>query len=217
MNKMTDVALLNGAIKIAPETKLKVAQNMEFSKRMLDIAMSDTSNPQVQAENQVKLAGLQRELGPKAFDGLLQVSKNSAEMLQKQRAFNEANPAWTTMRKYGAYELEYRKGNKTLFDRVNSARGGQATGGRPGRIRSCDWSGVVMPRSTSGLRDSGASGPPGTASGSAQGCHASGCGGRDGRPDRTAWLRGCKLCKESHWMDRPEFVVLDQEAFSDPD
>src|SRR5580765_2747840 len=122
MNKMTDVALLNGAIKIAPATKLKVAQNMEFSKRMLDIAMSDMSNPQVQAENQVKLAGLQQELGPVAFDGLLQVSKNSAEMLQKQRAFNEANPGWTTMRKYGAYDLEYRKGNKTLFDKVNSEK-----------------------------------------------------------------------------------------------
>jgi hypothetical protein len=122
MNKMTDVALLNGAIKIAPTTKLKVAQNMEISKRMLDIAMSDTSNPQVQMENQVKLAALQQELGPAAFDGLLQVSKNSAEMLQRQRAFNEANPAWTTMRKYGAYELEYRKGDKTLFDRVNSEK-----------------------------------------------------------------------------------------------
>jgi hypothetical protein len=142
MNKMTDVALLNGAIKIAPETKLKVAQNMEFSKRMLDIAMSDTSNPQVQAENQVKLAGLQQELGPKAFDGLLQVSKNSAEMLQKQRAFNEANPAWTTMRKYGAYELEYRKGNKTLFDRVNSAKEGkQLVAERGGQIVRLERSG----------------------------------------------------------------------------
>ena len=142
MNKMTDVALLNGAIKIAPETKLKVAQNMEFSKRMLDIAMSDTSNPQVQAENQVKLAGLQQELGPKAFDGLLQVSKNSAEMLQKQRAFNEANPAWTTMRKYGAYELEYRKGNKTLFDRVNSAKEGkQLVADRGGQIVRLERSG----------------------------------------------------------------------------
>src|SRR4029077_6529288 len=135
MNKMTDVALLNGAIKIAPATKLKVAQNMEFSKRMLDIAMSDMSNPQVQAENQVKLAGLQQELGPAAFDGLLQVSKNSAEMLQKQRAFNEANPGWTTMRKYGAYDLEYRKGNKTLFDRVNSEKEGkQLVAERGGQI-----------------------------------------------------------------------------------
>jgi hypothetical protein len=135
MNKMTDVALLNGAIKIAPVTKLKVAQNMEISKRMLDIAMSDTSNPQVQMENQVKLAALQQELGPVAFNGLLQVSKNSAEMLQRQRAFNEANPAWTTMRKYGAYELEYRKGNKTFIDRVNSEKEGkQLVAERGGQI-----------------------------------------------------------------------------------
>jgi hypothetical protein len=135
MNKMTDVALLDGAIKIAPATKLKVAQNMEISKRMLDIAMSDTSNPQVQMENQVKLAGLQRELGPVAFNGLLQVSKNSAEMLQRQRAFNEANPGWTTMRKYGAYELEYRKGNKTFVDRVNSEKEGkQLVAERGGQI-----------------------------------------------------------------------------------
>ena len=37
LNKMTDVAIISGGIKIAPITKLKVAQNNELSKRMLDV------------------------------------------------------------------------------------------------------------------------------------------------------------------------------------
>ena len=121
LNKMTDIAILNGAIKIAPITKLKVAQNMEISKRMLDLQTSDLSTPQGMADYQARLAGLQQELGA-AFEPLLQVAKNEAEGLKAQRAFNVANPAWTTPRKYGAYELEYRKGNKTFVDRVNSEK-----------------------------------------------------------------------------------------------
>ena len=125
LNKMTDIAILNGAIKIGPMTKLKVAQNMELSKRMLEVQMSDMSNPQALMENQARLAALQQELGP-AFDPLLQFSKNEAQALGKQREFNAANPAWATMRKYGAYEVEYKKGNKTLIDRVNSEKEAKA-------------------------------------------------------------------------------------------
>ena len=125
LNKMTDIAILNGAIKIGPMTKLKVAQNMELSKRMLEVQMSDMSNPQALMENQARLAALQQELGP-AFDPLLQFSKNEAQALGKQREFNAANPAWATMRKYGAYEVEYKKGNKTFVDRVSSEKEAKA-------------------------------------------------------------------------------------------
>jgi hypothetical protein len=125
LNKMTDIAIINGGIKIAPITKLKVAQNNEFSKRMLDIQMTDMSNPQALMEAQARLAALQQELGP-AFDPLLQFAKNEAQGLMKMREFNAANPAFATMRKYGAYEVEYRKGNRTFVDRVNSDKEAKA-------------------------------------------------------------------------------------------
>ena len=125
LNIMTNVAIINGGIKIAPITKLKVAQNNELSKRMLDVQMSDMSNPQALMEAQQRLAALQQELGP-AFDPLLQFAKNESQGLKKQREFNAANPAWATMRKYGAYEVEYRKGNKTFIDRVNSDKEAKA-------------------------------------------------------------------------------------------
>jgi hypothetical protein len=125
LNKMTDIAIINGGIKIAPITKLKVAQNNELSKRMLDIQMTDMSNPQALMEAQARLAALQQELGP-AFDPLLQFAKNEAQGLMKMREFNAANPAFATMRKYGAYEVEYRKGNRTFVDRVNSDKEAKA-------------------------------------------------------------------------------------------
>ena len=98
---------------------------MELSKRMLDVQMSDMSNPQALMEAQARLAALQQELGP-AFDPLLAFAKNESQALVKQREFNAANPAWSTMRKYGAYEVEYRKGNKTFIDRVNSDKEAKA-------------------------------------------------------------------------------------------
>ena len=157
---MTDVAIINGGIKIAPMTKLKVAQNNELSKRMLDIVMSDQSNPQALMEAQARLAALQQELGP-AFDPLLVFAKNEALALGKQREFNAANPAYATMRKYGAYEVEYRRGNKTLVDRVSSEKEAKALvaerGGQLVRLGAH----AGYRRYARGVRDSGAAGGAG--------------------------------------------------------
>lgn len=123
MNKMTDIAVINGGALIS-KTGLKLSQNMETAKRMLDLQAVDVSDPRMQMEYQARLAALQQELAgtPGAFDLLLEYSKNQAESLNLQREFNAKNPAWTTTRRFGLYDLEYRKGNKVIFDRVNSKK-----------------------------------------------------------------------------------------------
>ena len=72
---------------------------------------------------QVLLDGVQRTVGDVAtFNTLMQFMQNQKEIIKTHEEHFAANPAWATAQRFGKFELEYRKGDKVYYDKVNSRK-----------------------------------------------------------------------------------------------
>ena len=123
LEKMTDVATLDAAALIAPSTKKPAGENVKIADATFRAVSMDSSDPAQLAQQQALLDSIQRTVGDvSTFNDLLKFVQNQREVIQLHEQHFAENPAWATAQRFGKFDLEYRRGDKVYYDKVNSRK-----------------------------------------------------------------------------------------------
>ena len=123
LEKMTDVATIDAASLIAPATKKPAGENVKIADAAFRAVSMDSSDPAQLAQQQALLDNIQRTVGDvSTFNDLLKFVQNQREIIQMHEEHFAANPAWATAQRFGKFDLEYRRGGKVYYDKVNSRK-----------------------------------------------------------------------------------------------
>ena len=123
LEKMADVAVIDAAALIAPATNKPAGENVKIADAAYRAASMDFSDPAQAAQAQMLLDNVQRTVGDVGtFNDLLKFIQDQREIIKMHEERFANNPAWATAQRFGKFDLEYRRGGKPYYDKVNSRK-----------------------------------------------------------------------------------------------
>lgn len=111
---MSNVAVIDAAGLLNKVNNLRTTDNMKFAQNMWEAMSANKNDPVAMQKVGTDMAAIQEKLGPANFNLLYKFIDNQFGLFSKQKEFWDANPNWSTAKRYGQYlvELEYPNGKK---------------------------------------------------------------------------------------------------------
>lgn len=112
VEKMEQIASVNGATLLGRFTGLKVAQNILLAESVRKAVATDFSDPIAATRAQQDLAVVQSKISPEAFQSLLQYMQVEDAKIKAWDAHFKENPDWASGQRYGKYLVRFMRGKK---------------------------------------------------------------------------------------------------------
>ena len=136
LEKGLQIASTEGGALVQKVTGGKFKDSQELASRLLRAFTADRTDPNAAAVADSEIKFVQERMLPDQFLQVAQYTKAAGDHWLAQKAAFDANPGWSTAKRFGKYLVEFRKDGKVQLHGVDSKKEAEALAeGRPYKMK----------------------------------------------------------------------------------